>query len=339
MKKKSLSAQKINPKFNNKNIRVILKYFEKKLDKKKSYVVAVSGGPDSLALAYITKCFSKKYNTKFYYYLVDHKLRYGSSKEAKIVQKLLKKIHINCKILKWNGLKPKTNIQATARIKRYSLLIKECNKRKIKDIILGHHKDDRNENFFIRLTRGSGLKGLISFTEKTKNFKINFLRPLINFEKETLINISKNVFNFYVKDPSNNDLNFKRIRLRNLMKGLEREGLDKRKLNLTLNNLNESNNALEFYTNRNISENSYVNLKNNSFILKQDFFMQPNEIVFRSIVLIINSVSNNYYPPRGKSIIRLLKSFKNGQTVKKLTLGGCLFKKVNETIIISKEIN
>mgnify|MGYP007000261202 CR=1 len=49
-------------------------------------------------------------------------------------------------------------------------------------------------------------------------------------------------------------------------------------------------------------------------------------------------ISNNYYPPRGKSIIRLIESFKNEKIVKKLTLGGCVFKKVNETIIISKEI-
>ena len=338
MKKKSLSAQKINLKFKNKNIKDIIKYFEKILDKKQQYAVAVSGGPDSLALAFLTKYFSKKFNTKFYYYLVDHKLRSGSDIEAKNVQKLLKKINIYCKILKWNGLKPKNNIQAIARINRYSLLIKECQKRKIKNIILGHHKDDRNENFFIRLTRGSGLKGLISFTEKTKNFNVNFLRPLINFEKSQLINISKNVFNFYVKDPSNIDLNFKRVRIRNLMTELEKEGLDKNKLNLTLNNLTSSNNAIEYYSKKNILENSYANLKNKFFILKKDFFMQPNEIVFRSISSIISSVSNNYYPPRGKSIIKLLESFKNRENIKKLTLGGCLFKKVNETIIISKEI-
>ncbi len=337
MKKKSSSAQKINLNFKSKSINFIYKDFETKIDKSKTYAVAVSGGPDSLALAFLTKYFSIKNKTKFYYYLVDHKLRNDSSKEAKKVKKLLKDININCKILEWKGKKPKSNIQATARFNRYSLLIQECKKRKIKDLILGHHKDDRDENFFIRLTRGSGLKGLVSLSEKSKNFNINFLRPLLKFQKKQLIDISKNVFNSYVLDPSNSDFKFKRIRLRFLMQELEKEGLDKKKLNLTLNNLKSSDNALDFYSDKNILQNSFLNLKKNSFILNNDFFMQPNEVVFRSIIKIIKKVGNNYYPPRGKSIIRLLDTFNNQKTVKNLTLGGCIFKKVNETIIISKE--
>ena len=249
MKRKSLSALKINPDFKIQNINSIYKNFEKKLNKKKSYAVAVSGGPDSLALAYLTKCFSKKHNTKFYYYLIDHKLRPESSKEAKKVKKLLKKIAVNCKILKWNGKKPRSNIQSIARFNRYSLLIKECKKKKISNIITGHHKDDRDENFFIRLTRGSGLKGLVSFDEKSKNFNINILRPLINFEKNQLVDISKNIFSFYVQDPSNYNFDFKRIRLRYLIKELEKEGLDKEKLNLTINNLKQSDKALDYYSN------------------------------------------------------------------------------------------
>ncbi len=337
MKKKSLSARKINLNFKSKSINFIYKNFEGKIDRRKTYAVAISGGPDSLALAFLTKYFSIKNKTKFYYYLVDHKLRNDSSKEAKKVKKLLKDININCKILEWRGKKPKSNIQAIARFNRYSLLIKECKKENIKDLILGHHKDDRDENFFIRLTRGSGLKGLVSLSEKSKNFNINFLRPLLKFQKKQLIDISKNVFNDYVLDPSNSDLKFKRIRLRFLIKELEKEGLDKNKLNLTLNNLKSSDNALDFYSDKNILQNSFLNLKKNSFILNNDFFLQPNEVVLRSIIKIIKRVGNNYYPPRGKSVIRLLNTFNNQKIVKNLTLGGCIFKKVNETIIISKE--
>ena len=338
MKKKSLNVQKINLNLSNKNIRVIFKNFQKKIDKNKTYAVAVSGGPDSLALAFLTKYFSKLYNTRFYYYLVDHKLRPDSSKEAKKVKNLLKKIKVRCKILIWKGKKPKSNIQAIARQNRYSLLIRECNKKKIKNIILGHHKDDRNENFFIRLTRGSGLKGLASFAEKTKNSNIYFLRPLLDLQKKQLINISENIFKFYFKDPSNTNTDFKRIRLRHLISELEKEGLDKEKLNLTLNNLSNSNSALEFYSDRNILKNSFLNVKKNTFILNRAFFTQPDEVVLRSITSVINKVSLKYYPPRGKNIIRLLSVIKNKKDVKSLTLGGCVFKKVNETIIISREI-
>ncbi len=339
MKKKSLSAQKIIPNLKNKSLNLIFKNFEKKLDKNQIYCVAISGGPDSLALAYLTKCFSDKYKNKFYYYVVDHKLRPESSKEAALVVNLLKKIKIKCKILKWIGKKPKSNIQSLARFQRYSLLLKECKKNKINNIVLGHHKDDRDENFFIRLTRGSGLKGLVSFSEKSQNFNVNFLRPLINFEKEQLIYISKKVFKGYINDPSNKDEKFKRIRIRNLINELKKEGFDKDKLNLTLNNLKDSNEALEFYSNKNIFDNSSFNFKKNQVILNKSFFEQPKEIILRSVTNLMLKISKNYYPPRGKRIKRLLDTLELRQNVKNQTLGGCIFKKVNESIIISKEIS
>ncbi len=337
MKKKSLSVQKTNLSSGDKNINFIYKKFEQKLDKKQTYAVAVSGGPDSLALSYLTQIYSKKYKTKFYYFLVDHKLRSDSSREAKSVKNMLRKINIKLKILSWNGKKPKSNIQSIARFNRYSLLAKECEKKKIKYILLGHHKDDRDENFFIRLTRGSGLKGLVSLNEKSNNFNLNLIRPLLSFQKKDLVKISKDIFKSFIEDPSNKNFDFKRIRMRYLIDNLEKEGLDKEKLNLTISNLKDSNNALDYFSNKNISHNSYFSFRRNTCILNKEFMSQPNEIVFRSIIMILKKVSKNYYSPRGKSAVQLINILKNGKFIKNMTLGGCLIKKVNETIIISRE--
>ena len=67
-------------------------------------------------------------------------------------------------------------------------------------MLLGHHIDDIYENFFIRLLRGSGLKGLISFysieTKNNKSFKI--LRPLKQIKKKELAYLSSLVFNFFI---------------------------------------------------------------------------------------------------------------------------------------------
>jgi len=152
MKKKSLSARRKIPKLIIKNLKdkVFLKIFNEfksSLNSKIKYAVAVSGGPDSIALAYLSKCFSVFYNVKIYYYIVDHKLREGSSEEAKKVASKLKKFKINCKILVWKGKKPSSNIQSLARQNRYSLLIKECKKNKVQSLLLGHHADDQYENF------------------------------------------------------------------------------------------------------------------------------------------------------------------------------------------------
>ena len=62
-----------------------------------------------------------------------------------------------------------------------------------------------------------------------KNQKLNIIRPLLDIEKKDLIYISKKVFNFYIKDPSNINKEFKRTRIRNLLQSLEKEGLDKKK--------------------------------------------------------------------------------------------------------------
>ena len=135
------------------------------------------------------------------YFIVDHKLRKESSSEAKIVKNILKKIGISCKILTWNGKKPSTNIQSVAREKRYLLLVEECKKNNIKNLLLGHHLDDLFENFLIRILRGSGLKGLISLNKNTKykDNNINILRPLLDLEKKNLVDLSKKVFNFLLK--------------------------------------------------------------------------------------------------------------------------------------------
>ena len=90
--------------------------------------------------------------------------------------------------------------------------------------------------FFLRMLRGSGLKGLVSMSEVSENKKIKFLRPLLSIEKSKLEKISLKVFKSFVKDPSNNNENFKRIRVRNLIKKLEIEGFDKKKFNLTIKN-------------------------------------------------------------------------------------------------------
>ena len=344
MKKKSLSARKKNHNnlilkhLDNRDILKVFKEFKKTIDVKSSYAAAISGGPDSLALAFFCKCISKIYNTKIQYYLVDHKLRKESTKEANKVLQILKKFKINCKILTWKGKKPKSNIQSIARNKRYALLANECKKNKIPFLLLGHHIDDLYENFLLRILRGSGLKGLVSMDKISEsNFdNIRIIRPLIDIKKTELKKISKIVFNYFVEDPSNIDENFKRIRIRKLIKTLELEGLDKNKLKLTIKNLKDSNDTINFYTKNNIHKNSFFFKEKNAFFLNKFFFNQPHEITFRSFGEVIKKISKKYYLPRGKSISAIISDIKS-MKFKKTTLGGCVIQKVSETIVVFPE--
>ena len=347
MKKKSLSAKKTIHKsllnhLNNSKVKKVFNGFKNYLDKfikKKDKIgVAISGGPDSLALAFLAKCYFLTNELEAKFFIVDHKIRKESSKEAKLVKLFLKKFHINCDILNWHGKKPHSNIQGIARNKRYALLKNACKKNDIKHLLIGHHIDDLYENFFIRLLRGSGLKGLSSFGETIKDEENNIiiLRPLIKFEKKHLIYISKNVFKFFIEDPSNQNLNFQRSRIRKLIFNLNKEGLDKKKLDLTIRNLKSSNNSINFYVTKNIQDNAKLLKKENTYILNKFFFDQSQEVIFRSFSTVLKKISNRYYPPRGKSISDSILKI-NSTKYKKFTLGGCYVEKINETILITKE--
>jgi len=346
MKKKSLNAKKkIHNKLlihlKNPKVSKIYKDFDNFVKfnlSKFNFSVAVSGGSDSLSLAYLSKCYSILNNVSVKFYHVDHKLRKESSKEAKQLNFLLKKFDINCKILSWKGKKPRSNIQSIARKKRYNLIYKECLKDKINYIFVAHHLDDLYENFVIRLLRGSGLKGLVSFKQiKIKyNNELRIFRPLINFKKIQLDYITKSVFKFKFEDPSNNNTNFKRIRIRNLINNLKFEGLDLEKLKLTINNLSDSNFTINYYVDENIKNNSKYFKNNKHYILSNNFFNQPHEIVFRSIVNLFKKVGNKYYSARGKSIDQLLSKFRSGE-ITKINISGCILEKINNSFIICEE--
>ena len=323
-------------KLKDKKIYQIYKKFENSLNLKEDFLVAVSGGPDSLALSFLAKIYSIKKSINIKFFTIDHNLREGSTLEAKYVQKKLKKFSINLNILNWKGKKPKNNIQSIARDKRYKLLTNTAKKLKLKNILVGHHLDDLFENFFIRILRGSGLNGLVSLDQKTQYEKINLIRPLLNFDKKDLIYLSEYVFGWYIKDPSNIDDKFKRVKVRNLLKQLELEGLDKNKFLLTIKNLKSSNETIKFYTKKNLLENITFLEKKRSVILKDAFFKNSAEVVFRSFSEVIKFVGKKYYPSRGKKIENIIKLI-NSKPAFKTTLGGCIIKKISLTVIVSKE--
>ena len=341
MSLKNLNAKiKIPKQFKKKltNLRIKKIYidFEKNLKIKKKFAVAVSGGPDSLALAFLSKIYSLNNKIISKFLIVDHRLRPESTNEAKLVKKVLKKHSINAEILTWYGKKPKKNIQSVARNKRYDLLIKRCKKLKINNIILGHHQDDLLENFFIRIFRGSGLKGLISLKKKNRVSNMNFFRPLLYQKKEDLVFLSNKIFDFYVKDPTNTDEKFLRIKVRKLIEEFEKSDIDKKKFISTIKNLKYSNNAIDFYIKKNLNENCFFSKKENKIIFKSNFFNQPHEIVFRGFSDAIKIIGKKYYSVRGKKLDNVINKIINNSSFKG-TLGGCIIEKVNHTVILTKE--
>ena len=231
---------------------------------KKEFCIAASGGPDSLCLILLANKFALKNNYKMSVLTVDHQLRKESSEESIWLNKILKRIKIKHYILKWNGKKPKSNVMETARLKRYELMTNKCIKLNIKHLLTAHHLDDQIENFFMRLVRGSGLKGLSSMSKSVKMNGIKVIRPLLEYQKKSLIKVLANNKQKYVQDPSNDNSKYDRIRYRKLIGGLIDEGLNKNRLNKLILNLNQVDDAINYSTinsiDKTISQNKYGNI-------------------------------------------------------------------------------
>ena len=315
----------------------IYSVFKKKLDsfKKKSFLVAVSGGPDSLALTALAKSYSFKNNCNIYYVLVDHNLRKNSSKEAQSVKKLLKQHQINLSILK-NKKLIKRNIQSEARDIRYNLLTIFCKKKKIKTILTAHNLEDQVETFFIRLSRGSGLHGLSSMKQINKiNGNIYLSRPLLDFKKIELIKISKIIFGKFYKDPTNKNKKYLRTRIRNLKQSLEKSGINYDQIFQSIKNLASSRDTLDLYFNK-IYQDIVDKKKNKILINLEDINNLNQEMKMRVFKKSIKDFTNSYYSPRSKKIFNLINQIKAKKNAK-LTLGGCIILRKKNQIVLEKE--
>ena len=305
--------------------------------KKENFALAVSGGSDSLCLAYFSKLYTLEFNNKIHILIVDHKLRKESAGEALKVKKILKKKSIDSNILTWKGKIPKSNIQLNARNIRYSLISDFCIKNKIKYLLTAHHIDDQIENFFIRLLRGSGLTGLSSMTEKNNyNGSLMLIRPFLNFKKKDLEYATLSFFKTYIQDPSNENDKFLRVRIRKYRKNMEKEGLDTNKIIKTVNNLISAKKALNYYKEKALHKHVTFLSKNKCLINKQIFIDEAKEIIFKSFSDILSLISGTYYPPRSKKVLNLIDRVKK-VSFNKSTLGGCVIEKKDNNIEISKE--
>ncbi len=312
--------------------------FKKKLNffKKKKFLIAVSGGPDSLALTALAKLYSYETKSKFYYVLVDHNLRKNSSREAQLVKKLLKKHQITLQVLK-NKRIIKKNIQSEARNVRYNLLTTFCKKKKIGMILTAHNLEDQVETFFIRLSRGSGLDGLSSMKKINKiGNNIKLIRPLLDFKKVELIKISKTIFGKYYKDPTNKNTKYLRTRIRNLKGTLEASGINYDQVIRSIKNLASSRDTLDQYFNK--IYQSIIKKKNNEIMINLKIFNKINqEMKMRVFKKAIKDSTKAYYYTRSKKIFNLIDQIQAKKNAK-LTLGGCIIYREKNHINLKKEI-
>ena len=305
--------------------------------KYKSYVIAISGGPDSLALAALAKALSYERKLKFYNVLVDHKIRHNSKKEADQVKLLLKKHSFSCKIIS-NKSKIIKNIQSQARDVRYGILKNFCKKKKVKIILTAHNLEDQVETFFIRLSRGSGITGLSGMKTISKLDKdVSLFRPLLDVKKKTMIKISKKIFGKYFKDPSNKNTKYLRTKIRNLETPLQRSGVNYDQIIKSIKNLASSKETLDQYFEKIFEE--IVKIHKNEVLINWKKFKTLNlEMKIKIINSAIKILKNNYYNPRASKVSNLI-GYLESNKYKRFTLAKCQFIKKRDHLSLKSEKN
>ena len=214
-------------------------------------LLAVSGGPDSTALMWLAARWRKslKAKPKLIAVTVDHGLRKEAKREAADVGKLARKLGIAHRVVRWSGKKPTTGLQQAARTARYTLLAEAARKDKAAHILTAHTLDDQAETVLIRMSRGSGLRGLAAMQRLSRldagEGAPQLVRPLLDIPKARLIATLKAAKITYADDPSNRDPRFTRARLRPLMAAFAREGLTARRLAVLAQRLRRADRAIE----------------------------------------------------------------------------------------------
>lgn len=194
-------------------------------------LVAVSGGPDSVALLALLADWAKAPGRPgLHAATVDHGLRPASAAEAEAVAGLCARLGVGHATLRWAGLKPAKGVQAAARRARYDLLAEETLRHGGSSIVTAHTLDDQAETLLMRIAHGSGPGGLAGMRAVTRRGEVAIHRPLLGVAKSRLIATAEARGLAFVKDPSNADPRFERVRWRELMPLLAEQGLDAARL-------------------------------------------------------------------------------------------------------------
>ncbi len=213
-------------------------------------VLAVSGGPDSVALMWLAARWRRalKKAPRLVAVTVDHGLRKEAGREARDVKRLAKSLDVEHRTVRWTGAKPKTGVPSAARDARYSLLARIAQHHGASHIFTAHTRDDQAETVIMRLSRGSGLAGLAAMARQSNRDGVVLVRPFLDVPKSRLIATLEKAGIAFADDPTNHDPRFTRPRLRALMPALAAEGADARGLARLASRLARANAALDIMT-------------------------------------------------------------------------------------------
>lgn len=304
-------------------------------------VLAVSGGPDSVALMWLAARWRRGLarGPQLTVVTVDHGLRPEAAREAREVRQLAAELGLPHRTLRWRGAKPKTGLPAAAREARYRLLAGAARTAGAGHVLTAHTRDDQAETLLMRLLRGSGLAGLSAMAPLSERDGLVLARPLLDVPKSQLIATLRRAGIGFAQDPTNRDTAFTRPRLRALLPLLAAEGGDSRNLARLAARLARANAAVEVLAD---GAERFLRLRDRGDAPQAGvrsfeaaaFAALPEEVRLRLLLRAVNALGHEGPAELGKveallsaldqAIAASLRRRATGRSVLKQTLAGAL---------------
>jgi tRNA(Ile)-lysidine synthase len=190
-------------------VRNAVRHWLEKYEAGDTVLVAVSGGADSLALAYALAAEAKKLAITVIGVTVDHQLQSQSASQAELVVKQLSEMKLAC-VVKKVTVDIKEGLEASARKARYQAIDEVAKAENAVAVFLGHTKDDQAETVLLGLARGSGTRSLSGMAHHNGIY----VRPLLEITRIQNEEFCNEVGLQFWIDPHNADSQFARVRVR-----------------------------------------------------------------------------------------------------------------------------
>ncbi len=306
-------------------------------ESKPAVAAAVSGGPDSLALALLAAPWVAGRGGTLTALVVDHGLNEGAAAAAKRAMAWLAARGIAAVGLRWEGAKPKAGVQAAARDARYRLLGEWCAANGVFHLLTAHHRNDQAETLLLRLAAGSGFDGLAGMPPVQETRWGRILRPLLPVDPTRLRATLDSAGQGWIEDPANADPAFARARLRHSAGVLAREGLTPARLAATASRIAAARAVLEGETAALLARSVSVYPTGYALVDREALAAAPWDLSRRALERILGCIGGRRHPPRHNRLVPLLQALRSGGVVKPRTLGGCAVRPAGDAILFVRE--
>jgi tRNA(Ile)-lysidine synthase len=291
--------------------------------------VAVSGGPDSLALTILADRWAREREGGVLALTVDHRLRPESAGEAAAVGRWLTARGICHAVLVWDGVKPTTGIQEAAREARYRLLAERCAAEGCLHLLTAHQREDQAETYLIRRRAGSATDGLAGMSAVRELSQARLVRPLLGVPRARLTALLAAEGQPYLEDPSNRNPAFERVRVR---AGLDPDAVDAATTEAA------AHAALRVDRERTLAAllAGTVSLHPAGFAVIEPEAIAAGALGERALGRIAGTIGGGFYPLRRERLARLRQALA-GSPARARTLGGCRFVPWRGRVLVMRE--